>query len=635
MENSDLEDCDIEDDESDDAGEVVMFEGQNSGTGCIDEMIMEVENVSDGDHEDEEEMEILEDEGAENSPSYEREQQDNCDSDDDLPLSVYQKKIKRADFTEEDLLTKRKKKSEKSTFTWKKAEDFHGIEFAIPANEDTSQDRRNFTPGDYFSMYMDNSMFQTICDCTSIKYMLLRNKSLNLSLKETKYFFGISILMSLLKYPRIRMYWAKSTKVYSIASVMTRDRFFTIRNHIKVVVDGDISENFRKSDKLWKVRPLLNKIRETCLSLPRENVVAVDEQMIPFTGICGVKQFVRGKPNPEGLKNFVCATPSGLVLDFEIYQGKDTFLENTTKDLGVGPSAVVRLVRSLREGTQIFMDRYFTTIPLLEYLLDNKFHGTGTIMKSRIPRGVHLTSETILKRLGRGATEQSVRSDGKINVIQWYDLKPVLLASTNLQEHPVNECRRWSKQDKSFILVKRPNMVAKYNESMGGIDLVDRMIAYYRMNARTNKWTVKTILHFTDLAIANSWILYRNDQIKLGEKHMQFFDFKLKVSEWLLRSVDNEEPEEEARSNSIHTRNNPTGYVTPRPNSCPSAQLPCNNNASIRSRQHLPILRGELKNAVRCKYSGCKKKTKFMCEKCNAFYCITSSHNCFYEFHKK
>ncbi|KAJ8961556.1 hypothetical protein NQ318_014808 [Aromia moschata] len=352
--DSDIEGYDLEEDELDDG----VFQEQDTARGDIVEMAIEEENVLEENDEDNDQIEGLDDEIVEISTSNEQVQQDEYDSEDNVPLK-----------------------------------------FEIQDNGDTSLERINFTPSDYFSKYMDDNMFQTICDSTNVKYMLLHEKPLNLTLTETKHFFGISILMSLLKYSRVRMYWAKTTRVYSIASVMTRDRYFKIRNHLKIVVDNDISEHLRKSDKLWK---------ETCLSLPRENVVAVDEQMIPFTGICGIKQFVRGKPNPEGLKNFVCATPTGLVLDFEVYQGKDTFLDNTAKDLGVGPSAVVRLVQTLREGSQIFMDRYFTTIPLLEYLLDNKLHGTGTIMKSRIPRSVQLTSESTLKRLGRGATEQSI-----------------------------------------------------------------------------------------------------------------------------------------------------------------------------------------------------------------------------------
>lgn len=127
--------------------------------------------------------------------------------------------------------------------------------------------------------------------------------------------------------------------------------------------------------------------------LLRPPEVAIDEQMIPFTGVCRLKQFVRGKPNPEGLKNFVCAAPDGLVLDFEIYQGKNTFLNENSKNLGIGPSAVIRLSETLKEGTHIFIDRYFTTIPLLENMFDKKITVTGTIMKSRIPRSVQLTSE--------------------------------------------------------------------------------------------------------------------------------------------------------------------------------------------------------------------------------------------------
>nr|CAH7751750.1 unnamed protein product [Callosobruchus chinensis] len=112
------------------------------------------------------------------------------------------------------------------------------------------------------------------------------------------------------------MYWAKMTKVTSVAGSMARDRYFQIRSNLKVVIDADVPENERKE-------------------------VAIDEQMIPFSGMCHMKQFVRGKPNPVGLKNFVCATPKGLVLDFVIYQGKNTFPDHAVTNLGVGPSAVV------------------------------------------------------------------------------------------------------------------------------------------------------------------------------------------------------------------------------------------------------------------------------------------------------
>lgn len=203
-------------------------------------------------------------------------------------------------------------------------------------------------------------------------------------------------------------------------------------------------------------------------------------------------------------------------------------------------------------------------------------------------------------------------------------MKPVLLASTTLQEQPSDECKRWSKSDKR---VRRPYMVSKYNECMGGIDLIDRMIAYYRISARTNKWTVKSIFHFVDVGIANSWILYRNDLRKLNKKHLQFFDFKLQVSEWLFSSEPEEGSDNDMLERStIHTRKNPMGFNTPTGSSSSSSSpLPNNNNASIRSRQHLPILKGDLKNSVRCKYPQCNKKTNFLCGKCNQFYCITWS----------
>lgn len=49
-------------------------------------------------------------------------------------------------------------------------------------------------------------------------------------------------------------------RILMIANNMSRDRYFLIRNWIKAVFDGDITQEERKSDRLWTVRPLLIRV---------------------------------------------------------------------------------------------------------------------------------------------------------------------------------------------------------------------------------------------------------------------------------------------------------------------------------------------------------------------------------------
>jgi len=118
------------------------------------------------------------------------------------------------------------------------------------------------------------------------------------------------------------MFWQKGLEVPVLTSAITRDRYFRIRNSLKAVIDTDISDETKKRDRLWKVRPVLDSVRAGCLQITRDRDVSIDEQMIPFTRACELRQYVPNKPNPVGLKNFVAAS---LVVDFAVYQGANSY----------------------------------------------------------------------------------------------------------------------------------------------------------------------------------------------------------------------------------------------------------------------------------------------------------------------
>ena len=97
---------------------------------------------------------------------------------------------------------------------------------------------------------------------------------------------------------------------------------------------------------------------------------------------------------------------------------------------------------------------------------------------------------------------------------------------------PQDKSKRWSKGEKKYIEVDRPAIIQQYNAKMGGVDLCDRMMSFYRMSARTHKWTIRTIMHFIDLAVVNSWFQYRGDDRvhSVLEKSLKMLEFREKNS---------------------------------------------------------------------------------------------------------
>ncbi len=104
--------------------------------------------------------------------------------------------------------------------------------------------------------------------------------------------------MSCMGLPQIRMYW-NQTRVPVIADAMCYDRYFMIRSNLKVVDDNEVS-NEEKLNRLCKFQPILTAVIEKCKTLPRTQVVSINEQMVPFTGTTQLKQYVPNKPNSVG-----------------------------------------------------------------------------------------------------------------------------------------------------------------------------------------------------------------------------------------------------------------------------------------------------------------------------------------------
>lgn len=251
----------------------------------------------------------------------------------------------------------------------------------------------------YFNQYINDSIFQEIADKTNQTSVLKNSKSINTSTSEIRKWFGISMIMACLQYPLIRMYWQKKWQVPVICNAMTRDRFFKLRSSLKIVFDNDISPEFRQKDRLWKVRPLLESVRQGCLKQPRATHIAVDEMIVPFEGRCALKQFVKGKPNPVGIKVFVLANPNGIVCDFIPYQGESTFKEEF-KQYGLGTAAVLSLIESLHPGHVLYFDRYFTSPKLADELYKRDFRFTGTVMVNRLPKTLKFKSDKELNKKG-------------------------------------------------------------------------------------------------------------------------------------------------------------------------------------------------------------------------------------------
>ena len=78
-----------------------------------------------------------------------------------------------------------------------------------------------------------------------------------------------------------------------------------------------------------------------------------------------------------------------------------------------------------------------------------------------------------------------------------------------LGTNPTSEIDRFDQKRKKLIKVTIPSIVKVYNQSMGGVDKADQMIAITRRPLKLKKCYMKMIFHMFNMIVINIRLLYK------------------------------------------------------------------------------------------------------------------------------
>jgi hypothetical protein len=456
-----------------------------------------------------------------------------------------------------------------------------------------------------------------------------QNRPLRLTDAEIRQFLGILIMTGIYSFPKHRYFWANTTRVDSIVSVMSRDRFLLIKKNLHVVDNSfQLNPNDPAYDRAFKVRPLLNIVKENFRKIQKEEKLSADEQIIPFKGRSIMKQHMPNKPNRWGYKVFVLAGgESGICYDFVLYTGKGDKVEH-----GFCTDIIITLCETVPRSNdhQLFCDNFFTTIQLQVELMKLGIFCVGTIRSNRLA-GLSMRDANDLSREGRGSMDHRVTEVNGVQMCatRWFDNNVVNCLSTLHDCELVDSVRRWSTKEKKHIQIQRPNVIKAYNQYMGGVDLIDMLIALYRIKVRSRKYYMKIIFHLIDLSIVTAWLLYRRHctQLQVGKKDIfTLLEFRIEIATVLLRRIEPQCTKQRGRPSLQELS---VSIESSRTRRALTVRHPRSDDRKDGS-NHWP----SSTTKGRCRYRGCTGYSTVLSSKCKVRLCLNNHNNCYRQYHK-
>ncbi|KAG0425513.1 hypothetical protein HPB47_027324 [Ixodes persulcatus] len=336
-------------------------------------------------------------------------------------------------------------------------------------------------------------------------------------------------------------------------------------------------------------------------------LTAIRHNMIPKTHCQQARLPQRGRP----LCGFWRRTTRMLVTrQHSLGRTKQIFM-------AIAGDVVLRLVNGLeKKNHKIYADNLFTSVPLIRKLKEDDMWYSGTCRANRLDGASgKLKPMKELKAEGRGSSSVCTSTDN-ITITRWFDNSLVHIASSYVGREPNGDARRYNKKYKEVLDVLRPHSVKTYNEHMGGVDLMDSMVARYRNDVRNKRgYYMRIFYHLVNVAIVNAWFIWKLE----GHPAMDLLEFRSRVAKALIYGGE--------AAHSAKKRGRPPGSSPLQP-----VKKRAKHDVPLEKRldggAHYPR-KMTLKNAQRCRSKNCRSKTRYTCGRCDVPLCP----ECFEEFH--
>ncbi|KAF7685756.1 PiggyBac transposable element-derived protein 4 [Cucumispora dikerogammari] len=405
--------------------------------------------------------------------------------------------------------------------------------------------------------------------------------------------------MGVVRKPTIESYWSGNALLATpfFQRTMKRDRFSLLLKFLHFS-DSNVAP---QDDKLYKLREICDIIRRRIqeVYIP-EKEISIDESMVLWRGRLMFRQYIPGKKHKYGVKLYELCDRNGYVWNASIYCGK----EDRIAGVGHSEAVVKDLIDPLLDkGYHLYVDNFYTGIPLAKDLMEHNTHVCGTLRRNRkfLPKNV------VTAKLTKGQVVK--KRSGQITLLKWKEKRDVLMLTTMHTGHVVQS----TKLNRKGELIHKPNCIMDYNKYICGVDRADQLASYYDPLRKTLKWYRKVVFHFMDIALCNAYILYK----KLGGKKKQIW-FNLQVIEDLIHgSADLDGEHVDTSPKYHHKASDETRLV------------------GKHSKEHIPPTTKKqhpTKFCVICHKRGLRRESRYCCKTCvsKPALCIDP---CFEEFH--